>query len=45
VALILADLVDRVDAAGLVIDIEGGDIPIADGLDKFINKGETDWLD
>ncbi|KAI0285180.1 NADH(P)-binding-domain-containing protein [Russula brevipes] len=44
VALILAELVERVDAAGLVIDIEGGDVPIADGLDKFIKKGETDWL-
>lgn len=44
VALILAELVERVDAAGLVIDIEGGDIPVADGLDKFIKKGETDWL-
>ena len=43
-ALILAELVERADAAGLVIDIEGGDIPIADGLDKFIKKGETDWL-
>jgi hypothetical protein len=40
VALILAELVERVDAAGLVIDIEG----VADGLDKFIKKGETDWL-
>jgi len=44
VALILAELVERADAAGLVIDIEGGDVPIADGLDKFIKKGETDWL-
>jgi len=45
VALILAELVERVDAAGLVIDVEGGDIPIADGPDKFNKKGETDWLD
>ena len=43
-ALILAELVGRVDAAGLVVDIEGGDTPIANGLDNFIKKGETDWL-
>ena len=45
VALILVELVERVDAAGLVIDVEGGDIPIVDGLDKFIKKGKTEWLD
>jgi len=44
VALILAELVERADAAGLVVDIEGGGVPIAEGLDKFIKKGETDWL-
>ncbi|KAH9956055.1 hypothetical protein BC827DRAFT_1317943 [Russula dissimulans] len=43
VALILAELIERADAAGLVIDISGGDVPIAEGLDQFINKGKTDW--
>ncbi|KAI0297062.1 NAD(P)-binding protein [Multifurca ochricompacta] len=44
VAQILAELVERPDAAGLAIDITSGDVPIAEGLDKFIKNGETDWL-
>ncbi|KAI0263220.1 NAD(P)-binding protein [Gloeopeniophorella convolvens] len=44
VALALAELVERPDAAGFAIDMEGGDVPIADGIDAFIKKGETDWL-
>lgn len=40
----LALLVDREDAAGLAIDIAGGDIPIAEALDAAIKKGETDFL-
>ncbi|KAA1475754.1 NAD(P)-binding protein [Dentipellis sp. KUC8613] len=44
VAQILAHLVDRPDAAGLAIDAVGGDSPIAEALDAFIKKGETDWL-
>ena len=44
VAKALATLVDREDAAGLAIDIIGGDAPIEEGLDAFVKKGETDWL-
>ncbi|KAJ7200575.1 NADH(P)-binding-domain-containing protein [Mycena pura] len=44
VATALAYLLDRDDAAGLAIDIVGGDTPIADGLDAAIKKGETDFL-
>ena len=44
VAKALALLVDRDDAAGLAIDLVGGDKPIDIGLDEFIKKGETDFL-
>ncbi|KAJ7868563.1 NADH(P)-binding-domain-containing protein [Mycena olivaceomarginata] len=44
VALALAKLLDREDAAGLAIDIVGGETPIEAGLDAFIKKGETDFL-
>ena len=44
VAKTLALLVDRKDAACLAIDVVGGDVPIQDGLDAFIKKGETDFL-
>jgi len=44
VAEALALLVDREDAAGLAIDIVGGDTPINEGLDAAIKKGETDFL-
>ncbi|KZV75834.1 NAD(P)-binding protein [Peniophora sp. CONT] len=44
VAQALSVLVDRPDAAGLAVDMVGGDTPIADGLDAFIAKGETDFL-
>ncbi|KAJ7200581.1 hypothetical protein GGX14DRAFT_372168 [Mycena pura] len=44
VATALACLLDRDDAAGLAIDIVGGDTPIADGLDAAIKRGETDFL-
>ncbi|KAF8186005.1 NADH(P)-binding-domain-containing protein [Pholiota molesta] len=44
VAKALALLIDRQDAAGLAIDIVGGDTPLQDGLDAFIKKGETDFL-
>lgn len=40
----LALLIDREDAAGLAIDIIGGDIPIEKALDAVIKKGETDFL-
>jgi len=36
--------VDREDAAGLAIDIVGGDTPIQEGLNEAIKKGETDFL-
>ncbi|KAF8154274.1 NADH(P)-binding-domain-containing protein [Crassisporium funariophilum] len=44
VAEALAVLVDREDAAGLAIDIVGGDAPIEKGLVTAIEKGETDFL-
>ncbi|KAJ7258053.1 NADH(P)-binding-domain-containing protein [Mycena haematopus] len=44
VATALALLLERDDAAGLGIDMVGGDTPIAAGLDAFIEKGETDFL-
>ena len=44
VAEALALLVDREDAAGLAIDIAGGDTPIKDAIDAVIKKGETDFL-
>ncbi|KAF7300329.1 NAD(P)-bd-dom domain-containing protein [Mycena chlorophos] len=44
VALALFTLLDRPDAAGLAIDIVGGETPIAEGLDTMIAKGETDFL-
>lgn len=40
----LALLADREDASGLTIDFVGGEIPIEEGLDAFIKKGETDFL-
>ena len=40
----LALLVDREDAAGLTIDIAGGETLIKEGLEAAINKGETDFL-
>ncbi|ETW79982.1 hypothetical protein HETIRDRAFT_435197 [Heterobasidion irregulare TC 32-1] len=44
VANALAALVDRPDAAGLAIDIVGGETLISEGIDAFIKKGVTDWL-
>ncbi|KAF4611946.1 hypothetical protein D9613_003763 [Agrocybe pediades] len=44
VALALSLLLNREDAAGLAIDLVGGDTPIQEGLDAFIKKGETDFL-
>ncbi|KAF7297460.1 NAD(P)-bd-dom domain-containing protein [Mycena indigotica] len=44
VALTLFHLIDREDAAGLAIDIVGGEMAVAEGLDKMIAKGETDFL-
>ncbi|KAJ7161156.1 NADH(P)-binding-domain-containing protein [Mycena filopes] len=44
VAAVLALLVDREDAAGLAIDMVGGETPIAEGLDAMVKKGETDFL-
>ena len=42
-AVVLALLVDRPDAAGLAIDLVGGENPIPEALDAFIKKGETDF--
>ncbi|KAF5334968.1 hypothetical protein D9611_009943 [Ephemerocybe angulata] len=46
VALALSLLGDREDAAGLAIDIVGGEMKIEKALDKFIATGEHDyyWL-
>ena len=44
VAEALALLVDREDAAGLAIDLVGGDTPIKEAIDAVIEKGETDFL-
>jgi hypothetical protein len=44
VAQTLALLVDRDDAAGLAIDVVGGETPIKEGLDAVIRRGETDFL-
>ncbi|TFK68784.1 hypothetical protein BDN72DRAFT_897841, partial [Pluteus cervinus] len=44
VAQVLALLLDREDAAGLAIDLAGGDTPLEEGLDAMIRKGETDFL-
>ncbi|KAJ7161149.1 NADH(P)-binding-domain-containing protein [Mycena filopes] len=44
VAAVLALLLDREDAAGLAIDMVGGETPIAEGLDAMVKKGETDFL-
>lgn len=44
VALTLALLAERPDAAGLAIDLVGGEDNIEGALDEFIKKGETDWL-
>jgi len=41
---VLALLVDREDAGGLGIDLVGGDSLIDKGLDAFIKKGKTDFL-
>lgn len=45
VAKTLALLLDREDAAGLAIDLTGGDTPIEEGLDAVIKRGETDFFD
>lgn len=37
-------LAERVDVAGLALDMVGGDVPISDALDIAIKKGETDFL-
>jgi hypothetical protein len=37
-AMILTELVERVEATELAADIEGGDVLVADGLDKFVIK-------
>lgn len=43
VAKTLALLLEREDAAGLVIDLVGGDVPIEAGLDTVIKRGETEF--
>ena len=44
VAAVLALLADREDAAGLAIDLVGGDTPTQEALDVFVARGVTDWL-
>ncbi|KAF8651081.1 hypothetical protein AX16_004943 [Volvariella volvacea WC 439] len=43
VAKVLALLLDREDASGLAIDLAGGSDDIAERLEAFIEKGETDF--
>jgi len=43
VAEVLALLVDREDAAGFAIDLVGGETLLSEGLDAFVDKGETDF--
>lgn len=40
----LALLVDRIDAAGLALDLVGGKSELEEALDKAIKKGESDFL-
>lgn len=40
----LAALADKPEAAGLAIDIVGGETPIEEGLNAVIKKGETDFV-
>jgi len=44
VAKTLALLVDRPDAAGLALDVVGGDEPIDEALDKAIRNKVTAWI-
>ncbi|EGN94738.1 hypothetical protein SERLA73DRAFT_187791 [Serpula lacrymans var. lacrymans S7.3] len=44
VAKTLALLVNREDAAGLALDLVGGETPLEQALDAAISKGETDFL-
>ena len=44
IAQTLALLLDRDDAAGLALDVVGGQTPIADALDAAIKKGESAFL-
>lgn len=44
VASVLAALVDRPDAAGLALDLVGGETPLKEALDAAIIKKETDFL-
>ncbi|KAI0338199.1 NAD(P)-binding protein [Trametopsis cervina] len=44
VAKVLFLLLERDDAAGLGIDLVGGDEPLENALDAFIAKGESDFL-
>ena len=43
VAYTLALLAERPDAAGLAIDLNGGDNDIPSALDVFIKAGESDF--
>ncbi|KII90103.1 hypothetical protein PLICRDRAFT_40303 [Plicaturopsis crispa FD-325 SS-3] len=43
VAQVLALLADREDAAGLALDLVGGDTPLDEGLDAAIKKRVTAW--
>lgn len=44
VASTLALLVDRPDAAGLALDVVGGDEPLGEALDKAIKERVTAWI-
>ena len=40
----LALLVDRPDAAGLALDLIGGDDPLDEALDKAVKDRVTAWI-
>ncbi|TFK48183.1 NAD(P)-binding protein [Heliocybe sulcata] len=44
VAKTLALLLDRPDAAGLALDLVGGETPLADGLDAVVRNKVTAWI-
>ena len=40
----LAMLVDRLDAAGLSLDLVGGEVPLKQALDRAIQNKEDAWV-
>ncbi|EIM86304.1 uncharacterized protein STEHIDRAFT_111790 [Stereum hirsutum FP-91666 SS1] len=44
-AEVLKAVIENPDAKGLAMDIVGGEEPIAEGVERFVKKGVSDWLD